>query len=187
MIIAYQGEQFSNSEIAAKEFVLQMKFEDVNFVPMRTSGRVVDLLVRGVADYGVLAIKNSFFGEVLETKNAMEGISYVEHKVLHMPIHHCLFSGPNKPQAKKLTQIYSHVQALGQCKATLAEIAPNASLDEAEDTAFAAKQLGDGNYSELSGVLCRREAGEANGLFLLKENVEDSPNNVTSFVLISLN
>lgn len=186
MKIAYQGERFSNSEFAAKQLVKMLDLSDATLVPRRTSERVVDSLRRGEADFGVVAVRNSTFGDVEETARALDGLNSIEHATCDLPIHHHLFSLAEDVTADKLTHVYSHPQALGQCKRTLGEIAPNAQLNSSQDTSFAAEQLKDGNYSETSGVVCRRESGEHYGLSLLRSNVEDETGNSTTFKIISL-
>ena len=53
-----------------------------------------------------------------------------------------------------------------------------------EDTAIAARYLADGRLPEDTAVLCRKNAGEAFGLHLVAENLEDDPRNMTEFILI---
>ena len=50
----------SNSEQAAKNLAIKLKLQEVEFVPLISSRRVIGELKRGTIDYAVVAIKNSF-------------------------------------------------------------------------------------------------------------------------------
>lgn len=184
--IAYQGERFSNCEFAAKQLAQLLDLGEVSFVPKRTSSRVVDTLLKREADYGVVAVHNSIFGEVAETAAALADVDAIEHGVCNLPIHHCLYSLSADIGGQELTHIYSHPQALGQCTTTLNRVAPNAQRNSTEDTAFAARQLKEGNFSPTSGVICRKEAGEHHGLNLIAANIEDEAGNTTTFKVFSI-
>ena len=182
--IGYQGIEGSNSEAAAKNMAEKLGWTETQFVPLTTSRGVMDALCAGQTDYGVLAIHNSVAGPVEETNSALEGVAY---KVLaddSFHNHHCLFV--RDPSVTTIDTVASHIQALSQCRSHLAEQFPDARWYELEDTAIGARYLYDGTLPASAGVLCRRNAGEAFGLHLLRENLEDNCNNITSFILIEL-
>ena len=68
-----------------------------------------------------------------------------------------------------------------QCKETLHNDFNNIKLVPDEDTATAARKLGNGIFSKQTGVLCRTNAGEMNNLFLIKSYLEDNNDNRTEF------
>lgn len=57
---------------------------------------------------------------------------------------------------------------------------------DCSDTAYAAEMLSKGELPDDCGVICRKAAGEHYGLCLVKENIEDSGDNETFFMMISL-
>lgn len=63
---------------------------------------------------------------------------------------------------------------------------PNCSLIEVEDTSIAAKYLSEGNLSEDTAILCKKDAGYMYNLDLIQENMEDNPNNYTTFGIYKL-
>ncbi|MCQ2079602.1 MAG: chorismate mutase [archaeon] len=181
--LGYMGIPFSNSEAMAIDFARQMNWKNLEYVPLMSSRNTIDALLRGEIDYGVIAVRNSSAGVVAETEKALEGTHV--RKVLEGSerIHHCMFTLNDKVEVR---QICSHIQALGQCKANLAEMYPDAKQFDCSDTAYAAEMLSKGELPEDCGVLCRKAAGENYGLHLKHENIEDRGDNETFFYLIRL-
>ncbi len=181
MRIAYQGIPGSNSEAASIIFAANQGFISPEYIPAIHSMGVIELLNCGAADYGVMATHNLVAGQVEETRDALAGISYRILDAQWIPVHHCLFT--KRPDVK-IQCIASHIQALGQCRENLARRFPGVELREVEDTAIAARYLADGRLGENTAVLCRKNAGEAFGLHLVAENLEDDSRNMTEFILI---
>ena len=181
MRIAYQGIPGSNSEAIASVFALNLDIPNPKYLPAVHSAGVVEMLQRGEADYGVMATRNLIAGEVAETKAALDSFPHRTLDAQWLPIHHCLFV---KEPGTKIACIASHVQALGQCRQTLARRYPDLPQMEVEDTAIAARYLAEGKLPADTGVLCRKNAGELFGLTLVSENLEDDSRNMTEFVLI---
>ncbi len=180
--IGYQGIADSNSEAASIGFAVTQGMTDVEYVPLVSSKGVVDALKAGEIDYGVMASRNHIAGFVRETEEALTGLTYHLAAALCLPIHHCLFV--KDPSVTQPRVIASHPQALAQCKETLAREFPAAAQEEIEDTAIGARYLADGTLPADTGVLCRKNAGEAFGLHLLREDLEDDPTNATDFIII---
>lgn len=180
--IGYQGVPGSNSEAASAGFAVAQGLTRVEYVPLVTSRGVVDALRGDEIDYGVMASRNHIAGFVRETEEALTGLNYHLAAALCLPIHHCLFV--KDASVRCPTIIASHPQALAQCRETLARDFADAEQMEIEDTAIGARYLSEGSLPETTGVLCRRNAGEAFGLHLLREDLEDDPTNATDFIVI---
>lgn len=180
--IGYQGIAGSNSEAASAGFAVTQGMKNVEYVPLVSSKNVVTSLMAGEIDYGVMASRNHIAGYVHETEEALTGISYHLAAALCLPIHHCLFV--KDPSVTHPAVIASHPQALAQCQNTLAQDFADAEQMEIEDTAIGAQYLAEGTLPSNVGILCRRNAGEAFGLYLLRENLEDDPTNATDFIII---
>lgn len=183
-LIGYQGMEGSNSLAAAEDMVATLGWTDVEYVPLLTSRGVVDAMLAGEVEYGVMATVNSVAGPVVETDEALEGVSYRVLAGNSVHIHHCLFV--RDPSVTEIDTVASHIQALGQCATHLNAHYAHAKWQELEDTAIGARYLSEGVLPPTTGVLCRRNAGEAYGLHLMEENLEDNENNYTSFALITL-
>lgn len=184
MKIGYQGIEGSNSQASAKNMAERLGWTEVEYVPLIHSKGVVDALLAGTVDYGVMATLNHVAGVVLETEAALRGINYKMLALDCIPIHHCLFV--KNSSVTEIRAVASHIQALKQCRNHLARDYPEALWKEEEDTAIAARRLAEGALPADTGVLCRRDAGESFGLHLLRENLEDDAENATEFELIAL-
>ena len=178
------GIPLSNSEHMAKRFSEKFDITDCELVPLMSAKNVVDALVRGEIDYGVLATMNRFAGTVIETRDALRDrydIEMIDSE--WTPIHHCVFV---RNKEDKVTMLVSHVQALLQSEMNLERLYPDAVLRECEDTAYAAEMLSKGMLPEGSAAVCRKEAGEFYNLYLDNENVEDKKENMTLFSFVRM-
>ena len=86
----------------------------------------------------------------------------------------------------RVTRLVSHIQALLQSESNLKRLYPDAVWEECEDTAYAAEMLFKSMLPEGSAAICRRDAGEAYGLYLDNENVEDRKENMTLFAFVRM-
>ena len=183
--IGYQGEIGSNSEEAAKTFVSKLNLTNVTLVPLISSKNVIEQLKSGIINYGVVATENSIAGKVKETAEALNGENFNIVSIEKLPIHHCLFRKPGVKN-EDITTIASHIQALNQTVNNRNKYFPNCKVVEMKDTALAAQMLAKNILSDDYAVLCRKNAGENNGLKLMMENLEDFNNNETEFYLLKL-
>lgn len=165
---------------------MRMEMKEVEHLPLVTSQGVIQALQDGAVDYGVVAVRNSVAGTVGETKDALQDMPFTVLDEIEMPIHHCLFKKNAAVADAQINQIASHIQALQQCKNALKNYFPNAAWNELIDTAIAAVYLENGTLPETTAIVCRKDAGQAAGLYLIHENIEDSDQNRTVFQLISL-
>ncbi|MDR3075327.1 MAG: chorismate mutase [Candidatus Methanoplasma sp.] len=184
MKIGYMGIPFSNSEEAAALFARRNRWNDVVLVPLMCAASVVKELENGNIDYGVVATCNIVAGPVIETADSLRGKDDIEmHQTIDVPIHHCLFV---KEEGCSVETVASHIQALMQTDGNIGKMFPDAKRTEVEDTAYAAEMLADGSLPDNAGVVCRKDAGEHYGLYMLAENIEDDRDNMTSFSLLRL-
>lgn len=178
------GIPFSNSEEAAMLFVRKNRWNGIDLVPLMNSRSVVEHLENGLIEYGVVASSNIIAGPVSETVESLSGRENIEvQQTIDVPIHHCLFV---KREGNKIDTIASHPQALMQTSKNLEKLFPDTKRIEVEDTAYAAEMLFEGLLPDNVGVVCRKDAGENYDLFLMYENIEDDPQNTTTFSLIRL-
>jgi prephenate dehydratase len=186
--IGYQGIEGSNAEKAARHF--QAIIPSVNnseLIPShdsKQSKQVVHGLLSGELSYGVLAVSNSIGGIVPETNDALSQISYKIISDHEMQINHCLCAAEPIPLSS-IKQITSHQQALIQCSDFIKRELPNALVEEAVDTALAAKELSEGNLPIDCAVICPKEAAEKYNLDILRTKIANTEKNTTRFILIS--
>jgi prephenate dehydratase len=101
-------------------------------------------------------------------------------KHIELPIHHCVIGLTT--DLAEVKKIISHPAALAQCQKFLQEHS-HMEVQEWYDTAGAARDVANGKDASLAAIAPKRCA-ELLGLMLLRENIEDSPDNRTTFVLV---
>lgn len=84
---------------------------DVEYVPLISSQGVISALVSGDIDYGVVAVRNSIGGMVVETAEAIRDVYLEIVCETTLDIHHCLYKRPDA-QHDELGYVASHIQAL---------------------------------------------------------------------------
>ena len=180
-IIGYQGIEGSNSEEAARLLAKKLDIRDYLLLPLVSSLNVLTCVETFKTDYGVVAIRNNHGGTVKESIDALYNSPLHKLDSIIIPIHHFLFVKDEDVKMSDIKYVSSHPQAFMQCKNTLNNDFTNIELVSDEDTATAARKLGNGIFSRQTAVLCRLNAGKMNKLHLLKSNLEDNQDNKTEF------
>jgi len=159
----------------------QLKFgSSVEYAPLADIPSVFDEVVRGHIDYGLVPVENSIGGGVVDTLDAFVGSSARICAEVLLNVHHHLMSRHPWEQVKKL---YSKAQVFSQCRKFLA--ATNREQIAWESTSEAAKLVADEKLGVGGAAIGPRQVAEKYGLQILFENIEDNPDNVTRFFVIS--
>lgn len=181
--IAYLGPGGSYTEMA-KDIFCQKYEIDARQEPMKTIKQVLEFVDETPNAIGVLPIENSVEGAVRETidnliRTKNENIRVLSELV--MPIRHCLLS--RTTEISSITGIISHPQALGQCQNFIHnELPRHLNIIEVASTAEAARRLQD--YNLTYAAIGSEKTADAYYLNILKENINDDPDNKTRFALI---
>lgn len=173
--LAYLGPPGTNGEEAAVRFDPQAER-----LPFPSHAAVAAAVESGMADAGVVAIENSINGSVAETLDILihETTLQIQAELL-LPIEHNLFVKPGT-RADQVKVIYSHPQALGQCRQFLERCFPKAQAQATLSTSEAVElaMQRDGDAAAISTL----RAGELYGAELLASSISDAANNVTRFL-----
>ena len=151
----------------------------VDYVPLSEIPAVFEEVVRGHIDYGLVPVENSIGGGVVDTLDAfLHSSARICAEVL-ITVHHNLLA---KEPWEKVTKICSKAQVFSQCRDWLSATAKDRAHVPVESTTAAAKMA-----REQAGVAAigSKQAAELYGLSILFENIEDNPDNVTRFFVIS--
>jgi chorismate mutase/prephenate dehydratase len=136
---------------------------------------------RGAADFGVVPVENSTEGVVTHTLDSFLDSQLVVTAEIHVMVEHCLLARPGVAE-REVERIYSHPQALAQCRAWLSANLPGATRVETTSTADAARAaLQDGSGAAIASEL----AGQLYGLSTLRVKVQDTADNSTRFLVLS--
>jgi prephenate dehydratase len=174
--IAFQGTVGANSNLACKNFYPE--FEAKSFPTFYDVFKAVE---DGNVEYGMIPLENSYAGRVSEIHNLLqEGKASIvaEH---FLSINHNLV-GLDGARLEDVTEVFSHPQALMQCRNNLHEL--KLVLRESSNTAEAAKFVAT-SADKTKAALCSKMAAEAHGLKIIRENMQDSQGNTTIFIVIS--
>ncbi len=174
--VAFQGELGSYSEEAASKFFGQ----DFEPVPMRSLLSVFTAVEAGSADYGVVPIENSIEGGVGETYDLLlsSGLKVVGE--VYVRVVHCLI-GLDGAEISEIKRVYSHPQALAQCRAyiTMMGFEPVSTYDTAGAVKLV-KEMGDRSNAAIAS---ERAAG-IYGMKVLAKGIEDYGRNYTRFLVM---
>ena len=175
--VACQGVSGAYSGIAADRM-----FELADITYFKNFDGVFQAVEKGFCKYGVLPIENSSAGSVNQVYDLMKAHKFYIVKGLRVSINHNLVVNKDA-SAKDIKEIFSHEQAISQCKKYLEKF-PFAKITACANTALAAKMLAESGRKDAAAI-CSRECAELYGLKLLETNVQDSDNNYTRFILIA--
>ena len=174
--VSYQGEPGANSHIAALEV-----YPDCEPIGCTTFEDALGLLKSGDADLGMIAIENSVAGRVADIHHLLpnSGLFIVGEHFLR--VRHQLMGLPGT-RLEDVKDVYSHIQALGQCRVTLRALGLRAVT--AADTAGSARMIKEAG-KQAQAAIASELAAKIYGLEILKRDIEDEKHNTTRFVVLA--
>ncbi|MBR3925921.1 MAG: prephenate dehydratase [Akkermansia sp.] len=176
MKVGYLGPEGTWSHQAA-----QSRFGDsVELVPFPSFNHIFHAVDRKEVDYGIVPVENSTDGKVSQALDLLGAMGLRICAQVHQPVQNCLMSNA---EATDIRTIYSHPQALGQCREWLLQHYPNAALVATPSTAAAAQRAADEALLGAAAIGSQM-AGELYGLKLLNANIQDKSDNTTRFAVI---
>jgi prephenate dehydratase len=164
--IAFQGERGAFSEEAA----IKLLGEDIQLVPRTTFELLYSSIMDGAADFILAPIENSLAGSV-----------HIQAEVV-IPIAHNLIGVPGA-RFEKITQVSSHPVALAQCEHFFASH-PAIKRVATDDTAGSVREVMSAGDPTKAGIASKRAAKVYGGV-ILREHLEDHPENYTRFLLLA--
>jgi len=175
LAVAYMGPPGTFSHIAARSaFGLGARY-----VETVTIGSVIDAVARGSVSYGVVPIENSTEGGVTATLDALLEADVMIQSELVIEVTQCLVG--RQEDLSRIRRVYSHPQPLAQCRLWLAKHLPGAELVASTSTAAAAREAA---IDDTSAAIGSRLAAELYDLLVIREGVQDRPENATRFVVL---
>jgi prephenate dehydratase len=174
--LAFLGPAGTFSEQAALLCDLQAQL-----LPFATVAAVAAAVDSGMADEGIMAIENSLEGSVTDTLDVLIHESTLSiRRELVLPIEHCLLVKPGTT-ADQVSTVYSHPQALGQCRRFLERCFPKARVEASLSTTAAVEQM---MQQDGAAAVATMRAAELYNVQVLARGIQDNPSNETRFVLI---
>jgi prephenate dehydratase len=157
---------------------------DIEPLPRPSVYAAIRAVVEGEADRALVPFENSIEGSVRSTLDTLAfeaaGVAIVgEHD---HPIRHSLIARFEFP-LDRIEVVLSHPQPSAQCARFIREELPGATVRAAASTADAVRMLA--TSDEPWAALGAASAAGIYGCVVLREGVEDNPDNVTRFVWIA--
>ena len=179
-VVAFQGERGAFSELAARRFFDQ----DVVVLPCRSFKDTFDAVSDSKANFAVIPIENALGGAVydpldlLKIHSELTVVGETQVRIVHNLIG---FPGVKEEEIKR---VYSHPQALMQCKEFLEKHLFNAETIPFFDTAGAVrfiKESGDRTNAAIAGA----PAALYNDMAIIHQSIETNPSNYTRFYILT--
>lgn len=129
--------------------------------------------------FGIVPIENSTEGAVNHTLDLLVNTPLKVCGEVILPIHHYLLAKMEAISA--IRKVYGHQQALAQCRGWLDKNLPHAERIEVYSNPEGARQA---SLDEKAAAIAGKQSSEYYDLRILAKHIEDSPNNVTRFLVL---
>jgi prephenate dehydratase len=176
--VAFQGERGAFSEEAA----VKLLGEEIELIPRPTFEALYASLQDGLADTILAPIENSLAGSVHRSYDLLIASGFHIQAEVVIPIVHYLIGVPGA-KFECITQVSSHPVALAQCERFFASH-PSIKRVAADDTAGSVRDVMQAGDSAKAAIASGRAAA-VYGATILKEHLEDHPENYTRFLLLA--
>jgi len=177
--VSYQGVEGSYSSMAAHEY-----FGDVPRTGFPTFDAVVCAVRDDAATHALLPIENSTAGRVADLHHLLPKSDLTAVGEHFLPVRHALI-GLEGSTLSTVTHAYSHREALAQCVRTLRDL--NITPVPFADTAQSVAHIIENNNPRFAAIASTYAATLHQHVQILKENIQDVPDNVTRFLILSKN
>ena len=183
--LAHLGPAGTNTETAAlayAQWLTNQKNQQALLCPHPTIFQAGQAVAEKKARLAVVPVENSTHGGVADTLDLLWQYEALQiQQELILPISHALVS--QSPSLDRLTVIYSHPQALGQCQKWLETRLPGVMLIASNSTSEAVRQI---QQDETAGAIASSRAAKLYQVPILAEGIQDYPENRTRFWILGL-
>lgn len=181
MKVGYLGPKGTYCHEACNNYFAESK--NIEKLPFKSITDTLFAVIDSQIDCAIVPIENSIYGSVFETVDMLmenEGLNINDEIILN--INHYLLSN-KKYKKQEIKSIYSHTQALAQCRKYLREEFPNCELKERSSTALAAEEV---TQKENTACIANKACMELYDLEIIDKNIQDEGHNQTRFAVVSL-
>lgn len=157
-------------------------YQEAEHIPAASEHAAIDAVRSGAADFALIPIENSVEGSVSVTLDQLaNGTRLVIVDEVALPVQFALMARPGVALAA-VSSVASHPHALAQVRGWLEEHLPSARVIPAQSTAGAAALLQDS--APFDAAVAPLLAADRYGLTVLAENIGDTQEATTRFVLV---
>tara|TARA_B100000029_G_scaffold349716_1_gene342093 strand:+ start:2855 stop:3670 length:816 start_codon:yes stop_codon:yes gene_type:complete len=173
--VSFQGEHGAYSESALKKFFSEV----TESVPCKTFSDALRIAEEDKTTYAILPVENSIEGTVGQSIDAITNTSLHSIGEIYLKVEHCLIG---KGTLEEIETVYSHPQALGQCSDFIQD--NQLKTVSTYDTAGSVKIIKELDDSHCASI-ASNDAGKLYGVPIIKQGIENNPNNFTRFLIFS--
>ena len=175
-LVAFQGEHGAYGEVASRSLVPAGAY-----IPCLEFIDVFRGVEAGDFDLGVVPVENSLEGAVTQVNDLLTTTDLKVIGETKVDVNHCLLA-TDATDYREIRVVYSHPQALAQCRDFL--MRNKLEARPYYDTAGAAKMLAREN-PKAAAAIASSLCAELYDLEIIKEGIEDGPSNSTRFLLLA--
>ena len=151
--------------------------------PFPTIGAVGLAVSSAITQEGVVPIENSLEGSVTSTLDLLISQSDLSiRQEVVLPIDHYLMASPGT-RAADIKVIYSHPQALAQCRDFLERCFPNSQQMASLSTVAAVSDMSASSLP--AAAIAPGRAADFHDVEIIGQSIQDNSNNVTRFVVLA--
>ena len=152
-------------------------------LPFASIPAVASAVDSGLADKGIVPIENSLEGPVTATLDLLIHGSnlFIRHELV-LAIQHCLLARPGT-KSEEIKVIYSHPQALAQCRAFLEKRFPDVGIIASLSTSAAVEDMQESD--PVAAAIANQRCATLYGVQILARGIEDSAGNLTRFIVLA--
>lgn len=172
--VSYLGPPGTNAHVAART-----AFPDSELNPVATIPAVFSAVESKVTERGVVPVENSIEGGVSFTLARLLDSTLSICGELVVDIEHCLLSDERELSAVR--RVFSHPQALAQCRNWLSRHLPEAELVPWASTAGACVEV---KGKPGAAAIASAFSGQTQGVPVLVAGVQDQEQNATRFIVL---
>ena len=176
--LAFLGPIGSFSQEAALNYNKNLEHLSCNSIP-----QVIEKVKKGLANEAILPVENSIEGSVTSTIDLLIQETKLKIKTeIVIAIEHCLLT-KDQTQLKNIQHVYSHPQALSQCRKFLTSHLPNAQLIASLSTSTAVEEMKKSKYT--SAAIANQKCASIYNVKIMSKKISDNENNYTRFIILS--
>ena len=175
--VAFQGEVGAYSEEAA----LQFFGPSIITKPYESLDEVFKVVEQDEVQFGIVPVENSLEGSISLVYDLLLDSSLKVCGETELRVSHCLIGSP-EARLDLIKRVYSHPQALGQCKTFLKHL--GCELIPTYDTAGSVKMIKEKAITDGAAIASAR-AAEIYKMKIIASEIEDNPNNFTRFFILA--
>ena len=175
--MAFQGVHGAFSEDAVFSYFQ----DDVEAIPCNEFEEVFEMVEKGEVSHAVVPVENSLEGSVTTVSDLLLDSDLTVTGEVLVLVRHCLIGQPDSSM-ETIKRVYSHPQALGQCRSFLSQH-PAWEKIPSYDTAGSVKLVKERGRMEEAAIASKR-AATFYGMKVLQEDIQSSTRNFTRFFVV---